>query len=104
MTCSQDEILQGGLYAAITHYVKECFETELNQIKFGKHIIIFKRSKHLLGSLIMDTTDKIDAQDLEVGLNDILEHIETNCPEFETEKYDSKKIETLVNQYITKFS
>ena len=52
----------------------------------------------------MDTTDKIDAQDLEVSLNDILEHIEINCPEFETEKYDSKKIETLVNQYITKFS
>ena len=52
----------------------------------------------------MDNTDKIDAQDLEVGLNNILEYIETNCPEFGKEKYNSKKIETLVNQYITKLS
>ena len=94
--------MHGGLYAAITHYVKEYFETELNQIKFGKNIIIFKRTKHLLGSLIIDNTDQIDTKDVEIGLNDILEHIETNCPEFETEKYDSKKIETLVNQYIIK--
>ena len=84
--------------------MQKCFETELNHIKFGNHTIIFKKSKHLLGSIIIKNTDKIDAEVVEVGLNALLEHLEANCPEFEKEKFDSQKIENLVEQYITNLS
>ena len=102
--CTSEEVLQGGLYAAITHYVNECFETELNQIKFGNNVIIFKRTEHLLGSVIIDNSDKIDPGIVEIGLNDLLKYIEKNCPEFKSEKYNSQKIENLVNQYMNNFS
>jgi len=84
--------------------VQKCFETELNHIKFGNNTIIFKKSKHLLGSIIIKNTDKINAEVVEVGLNALLEHLEANCPEFEKEKFDSQKIENLVEQYITNLS
>ncbi len=84
--------------------MQKCFETELNHIKFGNNTIIFKRTKHLLGSIIIKNTDKIDTEVVEVGLNDLLEHIEANCPEFEKEKFNSQKIESLVEQYITSLS
>ncbi len=103
-SCSAENVLQGGLFSALSHYVQECFETELNQIKFGNQVIIFKRSKHLLGAIIMDNTDKIAANNIEVGLKDLLEHLEANCPEFEKEKFDEQKIENLVEQYITDLS
>ena len=98
-------MLQGGLFAALTNYVQQCFETTLNQIKFGNHVLIFKKTKHLLGSIIINNnSEKIDTDILEVGLKELLEHLEMNCPEFEKEKYDSQKIETLVDQYITNLS
>lgn len=85
-------------------YLQKCFETELNHIKFGNNTIIFKKSKYLLGSIIIKNSDKINAEVVEVGLNALLEYIETNCPEFEKEKFDSQKIEELVEQYMTHIS
>ncbi len=98
---TSDNILHGGLFTALNSYVQKCFETELNTIKFGKNTIIFKKSKHLLGSLIIKNTDKIKSEVFELGLNGILEHLEANCPEFESEKFNFQKIENLVEQYLT---
>lgn len=84
--------------------MQKCFETELNLIKFGNNTIIFKKSKYLLGSIIIRNSDKINAEVVEVSLITLLQYIETNCPEFEKEHYDSLKIEKLVEQYITYIS
>jgi len=40
---SNQDILHGGLFAAITQYAKESFNSELNQIRLEGNIIIFKR-------------------------------------------------------------
>ena len=101
---TSDNILQGGLFTALNSYVQKCFETELNTIKFGNNTIIFKKSKHLLGSLIIKNTAKIKSEVFELGLNGILDYLESNCPEFEREKFNSHKIENLVEQYITNHS
>ena len=49
---SNQDILQGGLLLAINSFVKESFDSELNQLKIGSHIIVFKHSQNLLGSII----------------------------------------------------
>jgi hypothetical protein len=84
--------------------VQKCFETELNHIKFGNNTIVFKKSKHLLGSIIIKNTEKMNAEVVEVALNALLEHLEANCPEFENEKFDSQKVEDLVEKYMTNLS
>ena len=104
MSHTSDNILQGGLFTALNSYVQKCFETELNTIKFGNNTIIFKKSKHLLGSLIIKNTEKIKYEVFEVGLNGILDHLEANCPELESEKFNFQKIKNLVEQYISDHS
>ncbi len=96
---SNEDILQGGLFTAIHSFVKESFNKELDQLKMGGHLILFKRSKHLMGSIIVHDNDNIDVKEAESGLNDLLTHLEHMCPELEKEQLDSDKIEYLVEQY-----
>lgn len=97
---SADDVLQGGLYAAITSFASDSFQCELNHIRIGRFLVFFKRTKHLLGSLIVESKKSLNPKIIEVGLNGLLEHLENNCPEFEREKYDHEKIDDLINQYI----
>ena len=60
--------------------------------------------EYQVGSIIIKNTDKMNAEVVEVALNALLEHLENNCPEFENEKFDSQKIENLVEQYMTDLS
>ncbi|MFX0043486.1 MAG: ADP-ribosylation factor-like protein [Candidatus Hodarchaeota archaeon] len=96
---STEDILQGGLFAAITSFVKESFDSELNQLKIEGNVIIFKRSKHLMGSIILNDKDKIDTKEAETGLHELLSHLEHMCPELEKEQLEPEKIEYLVKQY-----
>ncbi|MBY9021112.1 MAG: hypothetical protein KGD67_08640 [Candidatus Lokiarchaeota archaeon] len=65
----------------------------------GGHLILFKRSKHLMGSIIVNDSDNVNVKELESGLNDLLAHLEHMCPELEKEQLDSEKIEYLIEQY-----
>jgi len=65
----------------------------------GGNLIIFKRSKHLMGSIIINEKDHVDANEAEEGLNELLCHLEHMCLELEKEQLDTEKIEFLVNQY-----
>ena len=98
---SNEDILQGGLFAAITTFVKESFQSELNQIKFEDNVIIFKRTKHLMGSIILNQKDAINSDDAEMGLEELLIHLENMCPELEEDILKREKIEYLVNEYST---
>lgn len=98
---SNEDILQGGLFAAITTFVKESFKSELNQIKFEDNIIIFKRTKHLMGSVILNQRDVVNSDEAESGLEELLEHLENMCPELEEDILEREKIEYLVKEYST---
>jgi small GTP-binding protein len=93
------QILQGGLFSAIHSFVQESFNSELSQLKMGENLIIFKRSKHLLGSIVINETDNVNLKEAEEGLNELLCHLEHMCPELEEEELDQSKIEYLVKQY-----
>ncbi len=93
------QILQGGLFSAIHSFVQESFNSELDQLKMGENLIIFKRSKHLLGSIVINETDNVNLKEAEEGLNELLCHLEHMCPELEEEELDQSKIEYLVKQY-----
>ena len=96
---SNEDILQGGLFAAINSFVRESFNSELDQLKIGGHVIIFKRSKHLMGSIVVNENELVDLSEAETGLDELLCHLEHMCPELEQEELDSSKIEYLVKQY-----
>ncbi|MFW9829243.1 MAG: ADP-ribosylation factor-like protein [Candidatus Thorarchaeota archaeon] len=96
---SNEDILQGGLYAAINSFVTQSFQSNLDQLKFGDNLIIFKRSKNLLGSIVISTRDIANVKDAEDGLHELLIHLEHMCPELEKDQRDSEKIEFLVQQY-----
>ena len=96
---SNKDILQGGLFTAIHNFVRESFNSELDQLKMGEHLILFKRSKHLMGSIIVNDNDNVDIKEAESGLNDLLLHLEHMCPELEKEQLNYGKIEYLVEQY-----
>ncbi len=96
---SNEDILHGGLFTAIHNFVKESFNSDLDQLKMGEHLILFKRSKHLMGSILVNDKDNVDVKEAESGLNDLLLHLEHMCPELEKEQLDSGKIEYLVEQY-----
>ncbi|MHA2007232.1 MAG: ADP-ribosylation factor-like protein [Promethearchaeota archaeon] len=98
---SNEDILQGGLFAAITTFVKESFQSELNQIKFEDNIIIFKRTKHLMGSIILNQRDAVNNDEAEAGLEELLTHLENMCPELEEDRLERDKIEYLVKEYST---
>ncbi|MFX1497931.1 MAG: ADP-ribosylation factor-like protein [Promethearchaeota archaeon] len=93
------QILQGGLFTAIHSFVKESFNSELNHLKMGENLIIFKRSKHLLGSIVVNENDNVNLKQAEEGLNELLCHLEHMCPELDKEELDQSKIEYLVEQY-----
>jgi small GTP-binding protein len=96
---SNQDILQGGLFAAINSFVKESFNSELNQLKMSGNVIILKRSKHLMGSIVISDQDNIDPKEAEEGLNELLCHLENMCPELGRDQLDTGKIEYLVEQY-----
>ncbi|MFX1420441.1 MAG: hypothetical protein ACFE9N_16170, partial [Promethearchaeota archaeon] len=96
---SKEDILQGGLFAAINSFVKHSFHSDLDQLKFGDNMIIFKRSKNLLGSIVINNRDNINLKYAEEGLDELLCHLEHMCPELEKNETDSGKIEFLVKQY-----
>ncbi|MFX1317323.1 MAG: ADP-ribosylation factor-like protein, partial [Promethearchaeota archaeon] len=85
------QILQGGLFSAIHSFVQESFNSELDQLKMGENLIIFKRSKHLLGSIVINETDNVNLKEAEEGLNELLCHLEHMCPELEEEELDQSK-------------
>jgi len=96
---SNQDILHGGLFAAITQYAKESFNSELNQIRLEGNIIIFKRTDHLMGSIVLREEDSDNIKEAEIGLSELLSHLEHMCPELEQEQLDAEKIEYLVQQY-----
>ena len=96
---SNQDILHGGLFAAITQYAQESFNSELNQIRLEGNIIIFKRTNHLMGSIVLREEDSDNIKEAEIGLSELLSHLEHMCPELEQEQLDAEKIEYLVQQY-----
>ena len=98
---SREDVLQGGLYAAINSFVQKSFNSELEQLKVGENVIIFKRSKHLLGSVVINEMDNIDVREAEEGLSELLYHLENMCPELEKNQLKPEKIGFLVQQYAT---
>lgn len=81
LTSSDNQkILQGGLFTAIHSFVEESFNSELNHLKMGDNLIIFKRSKHLLGSIVVNESDNLNLKQAEEGLNELLCHLEHMCP------------------------
>jgi len=83
----------------INSFVKESFNSELNQLKMSGNVIILKRSKHLMGSIVISDQDNIDPKVAEEGLNELLCHLENMCPELGRDQLDTGKIEFLVEQY-----
>ena len=100
---SNQDILHGGLFAAITQYAKDSFNSELNQIRLEGNIIIFKRTDHLMGSIVLREEDSNNVQEAEIGLGELLSHLEHMCPELEKEQLDAEKIDYLVQQYSSNF-
>ena len=96
---SNQDILHGGLFAAITQYAKESFNSELNQIRLEGNIIIFKRTNHQMGSIVLREEYSDNIKEAEIGLSELLSHLEHMCPELEQEQLDAEKIEYLVQQY-----
>lgn len=100
-TTTDLEILRGGLYAAISSFVKESFDRELNQLKLDGYVIILKRSPHLMGSIIIEENNSIDITEAENRLGELLNHLENMCPELKDEKLDNEKIDYLTQQFAT---
>lgn len=95
------DILRGGLYAAITSFVKQTFSSELNQLKLDGYVIILKKSKHLMGTIIIEDSNKINIKEAEMRLDELLDHLEHMCPELDCEQTDNEKIDFLTQQFAT---
>lgn len=98
---SYDDVLKGGLFSAICSFVKESFQKELNRLKLEGNTIIFKRSDHLMGSIVLDDGENVSINEAEDGLEELLNHLEHMCPELEKEELDQEKLKFLVEQYAT---
>ncbi|MHA1148044.1 MAG: ADP-ribosylation factor-like protein [Promethearchaeota archaeon] len=99
--CNED-ILRGGLFTAITNFIKESFNSELTQLKLEGHIIILKKSQNFMGSLVLEDSDLLDLKEAEYGLSELLNHLEHIFTKVEkTEVINPEKIEILVKQYST---
>lgn len=98
---SHEDILKGGLFSAITNFIKESFNSELNQLKMEGNTIIFRRSKHLLGSIVIEESQQVDPKEAEESLDELLLHLENMCPELEAGEIDENKISYLMEQYVT---
>jgi len=95
------EILRGGLYTAISSFVKESFDRELNQLKLDGYVIILKRSTHLMGSIIIEDRNSIDITEAESRLGELLNHLENMCPELKDKELNNEKIDYLTQQFAT---
>ncbi|MFX1322669.1 MAG: ADP-ribosylation factor-like protein [Promethearchaeota archaeon] len=95
------DILRGGLYAAIVSFVQESFKSELHQIKLEGHIIILKRTKYLMGSIVIEDSSSVDSSEAELRLSELLEHLENMCPELARDNLDMEKIDFLTQQFAT---
>jgi len=98
---SSDDILKGGLFAAITNFIKESFDSELNQLKMDNLTIVFKRSSNLMGAIVIDDSEDTKIQEAEEGLTELLNHLENMCTELSKGNIDEEKIKYLVEQYST---
>lgn len=99
--CSEKDILHGGFFTAITNFAKESFQSELNQLRLDGKLIIFKKSKNFMGSLVIDESQSLDINEAEYCLKELLEHLENMCPSVDTAEFDAEQIEYLVKQYST---
>ncbi|MBD3195156.1 MAG: GTP-binding protein [Candidatus Lokiarchaeota archaeon] len=98
---SSEDVLKGGLFAAITSFIKESFKSELSQLKLEGNTIIFKKSKNFMGSIVIDDSEYKNLDEAEQGLDELLCHLENMCPEAEEDKIDEEKLKFLVEQYST---
>jgi len=95
------EVLKGGLLSAMSDFVKESYNSELNSVKMHGHVIVVQKSKHLMGSIIIEESDKINVDEAVCGLKELLEHLEHMCPELEKNQLNQEKVDFLVQQYAT---
>jgi len=93
------EILRGGLFAAITSFAQVSFQSELNQIRLGDNIIIFKKSTHFMCSLIIDERSSLELSEAALCLKELLDHLENMCPEVEQSGIVPAKVDYLVKEY-----
>lgn len=98
---SSDDILKGGLFSAITNFIEKSFNSELSRLELGGHTILFKRSNHFMGSIVVDESENASLTEAEDGLDELLCHLENMCPEAQKETYDEEKVKFLVEQYST---
>lgn len=98
---SKEDILKGGLFSAITGFIENSFDSELNQLKMEGNTIIFRRSKNLMGSIVIDGSEKLNSGEAEEALNEILTHLENMCPELGEGTIKEEKIKYLLEQYAT---
>ncbi|TXT58439.1 MAG: hypothetical protein BAJALOKI2v1_370005 [Promethearchaeota archaeon] len=96
-----DDILKGGLFTAITEFVKESYNSELNQLRLEGKLIIFKKTTNYMASLVIDEGQSFDINEAELGLRELLNHLENMCPSEESDNIDVHKIDFLVKQYST---
>jgi small GTP-binding protein len=99
--CSEVDILRGGLFAALTAFAKESFKAELNQLKLEGHTVLFHKTEHLMGSIIMEESESLNLAEAENCLRELLDHLENMCPELNQNRLDHKKIKFLVQDYAT---
>ncbi|GAH41019.1 unnamed protein product [marine sediment metagenome] len=52
-----------------------------------------------MGSIVLREEDSDNIKEAEIGLSELLSHLEHMCPELEQEQLDAEKIEYLVQQY-----
>ena len=96
---SNQDILRGGLLTAINSFVQESFNSDLNQLKIGNHVIVFKYSQHLLGSIVLNDNDDVYFKEIEEELQKILYYLEKECFESENEELERQKIKLLLDHY-----
>ncbi|MBY8991451.1 MAG: hypothetical protein KGD58_11910 [Candidatus Lokiarchaeota archaeon] len=54
-----------------------------------------------MGSIILNQKDAVNSDEAEMGLEELLIHLENMCPELEEDVLEREKIEYLVNEYST---
>ncbi|TFF89242.1 MAG: GTP-binding protein [Promethearchaeota archaeon] len=99
--CNDDDVLKGGLFTAITEFVKKSYNSELNQLRLEGKLIIFRKTKHFMASLVTDANQSFDINDAELGLKELLDHLENMCSSTEFNNKDIHRIDYLVKQYAT---
>jgi len=52
-----------------------------------------------MGSIVLREEDSDNIKEAEIGLSELLSHLEHMCPELKQEQLDAEKIDYLVQQY-----